>query len=122
MSENKPVRVALASESGARVDQHFGYATRFHVYDIISVGNVRPVETRDTSSWCGNAEAQANASEPFEAAMGLLQDCNVVLAVRFGPCASNALQQNRIAYYEFDGEISQALESLSRMRSRAALR
>jgi predicted Fe-Mo cluster-binding NifX family protein len=117
MSEQNTVRVAAASDNGALVDQHFGYATHFRIYEIDERGETRYIETRETPSWCKNTEAQASASEPFEAALALLHDCQIVLANRFGPCAANALSDKGISYYEYDGAIDNALSRLSKAKA-----
>jgi nitrogen fixation protein NifB len=61
------VRVAVATTSGALVDQHFGHAEEFRIYET-GVGYARFVETRSVARYChGPAECPPDEAVTDEA-------------------------------------------------------
>jgi predicted Fe-Mo cluster-binding NifX family protein len=106
--------VAIASTNGQDINEHFGHAAEFHIFDFLDNGSPVHVEARENPPWCGDAELQANASEPFEKTVAVLSDCQVVLASRFGPCAAQALSSHSIDFFEVDGPAGPAFERLSK--------
>lgn len=75
--------IAVASTDGEKVDEHFGQANRFWIYDVsgsahslIMVRNVRPLSTGDRN-------------HPFDSArmrelMEVLHDCERVYCTKIG--------------------------------------
>ncbi len=52
------MRIAVATDDGQNVDEHFGTARSFQFYDIEG-STIEIKETRSNAPWCGdNAETQ----------------------------------------------------------------
>lgn len=72
------LRMAVATRDGLRVDQHFGQAEDFLVYDV-SGDAAKLVETRKVA-----AHAQGD-EDPRQTILRMLSDCKVLLVAKIGP-------------------------------------
>jgi lactoylglutathione lyase len=77
---NKPLphmRIAIASRDGIRVDQHFGTADSFLVYEVNELGHSL-IETRKV------AEHARGDEDPRDTIKRMLADCPVLLVAKIG--------------------------------------
>lgn len=95
-------RVAFAS-TGEYVDQHFGSARYFQVFDVMD-GKTVFVETRKTMSMC-----QGNCDGGFDHLFQALQDCDAVFASKIGPGAASVMLAKGMRVFEAFGEVAQIL-------------
>ena len=77
------LRVAVATRSGERIDEHFGQAVTFTVYDVDANG-VREIEQRWVEPYCDGPEHCASGDETLQHTLELLADCQMVLCSRIG--------------------------------------
>ncbi len=103
------VRIAITSIDNVLVEQHFGAAVRFQVYEI-GAGEYRFIEARDTSPSCDRGET--NAARRIHHVLDALSDCTAVLASCIGPCAAQELQARGMRYYITYEYIETALRKL----------
>lgn len=78
---NKPMphlRIAIASRDGARVDQHFGQAEEFLVYEVNEIGPTL-LETRAVAA---HARGEEDSRDTI---CRMLADCPVLLVAKIGP-------------------------------------
>ncbi len=80
-------RVAVATQRGGLVDQHFGHAREFLVYDVDRDG-VRLVGRRATGACCGDGDGDDDA---LTVALRALADCDAVLTAKVGHCPRGQL-------------------------------
>jgi lactoylglutathione lyase len=73
------LRIAVASNDDIRVDQHFGHAESFLVYDVSAEG-VTPLARREISAY-----AEGDDEDPRETTRRMLADCKVLLVAKIGP-------------------------------------
>ena len=71
------IRIGLASIDGSYVDQHFGSARYWQIYDIDGSGTF--VETRKTRPTC-NGHCEGG----FEAQLEVLKDCDALFVSKIG--------------------------------------
>ncbi len=78
MDQHVPhLRIAVASRDGARVDQHFGQAEEFLVFDV--------TESGPSLVECRTVEAHARADEDTrDTICRMLADCGVLLVAKIG--------------------------------------
>jgi nitrogen fixation protein NifB len=80
-------RVAVATKGGGLVNEHFGHAREFLVYDVAADGaalaGVRKVER-----YCAGGEGEDRA---LGGVLAALRDCDAVLVARIGRCPREAL-------------------------------
>lgn len=111
------MRVAFASEDGQRVNQHFGHATRFWIWDLDAAGGAALVDVRDNEPSCGPIErADAHAR-----ALDRLGDCDALVVACIGPGALGLVAARGLACYETEDLVASALAELgpeARRRSR----
>lgn len=72
------LRVAIASRDGARIDQHFGQADAFLVYEVNEIGPTL-LETRAIADHARGEE------DPRDTICRMLADCPVLLVAKIGP-------------------------------------
>ncbi len=89
--------VAVASRDGVSVDEHFGHATAFTLYESDGLA-VEKVGTRDIETFCkgsdgcGEDEHEAQLSRIISA----LDGCDAVLALRMGDMPARTLRRRGI--------------------------
>jgi predicted Fe-Mo cluster-binding NifX family protein len=105
------MRVAVASQDRRSIDQHFGQASQFLIYDVSEAGfELR--ETRANQAACG-AVADLGPTDPMQRSADLIGDCDVVLVARIGPCGAERLAARGITAFELNETIEAALRRLS---------
>jgi nitrogen fixation protein NifB len=80
-------RIAVATRQGGLVDQHFGHAREFLVYDVDRSG-ARLVGRRAVDASCSGGEGDDDA---LAAALRALAGCRAVLVARVGRCPAGQL-------------------------------
>jgi len=94
-SEHKPRRVAVASSDGKSVDQHFGHARRFLIYELVD-GNARFVEERKTQNYCMGPEECLSREKRLLALVSMLGDCESIFVSMIGPYPKKRLTEKGI--------------------------
>lgn len=88
-------RFAITSKSGVNIDQHFGHATEYYIYDYNN-GKIKFLEKRETKKYCnGNEDCEDNYSK-IEKIIKTIGDCNVLLTVRIGLSPRTELEKENI--------------------------
>lgn len=105
---SKAVRIALASSDGKVINQHFGHATTFHVFDIVD-NTARFVESRDVNQCCNGGSHKISA---FEKVANTLSDCKAIIVAKIGDGASAFLEGKGFEVFEAPYLISAVLEKL----------
>ncbi len=98
------IRIAAASTNGQRVDQHFGCADQFYVYEV-SQENMQFLEIRKHPERCGG-----RCGESLRASADLLEDCYMIMASRIGPGAWDYLTERGFKIVETQENISDAIK------------
>lgn len=122
MSET--IRVAVASSDGRSIDQHFGWATQFYVYDVTgddaTLVEVRP---RPGAGCGGESIAEEDRSRPARAGhlidslretAVLLEDCAVLLVTRIGEGPAVFLAAEGLRIFEVNIPVDSALQKLGK--------
>ena len=106
-------RVAVASTDGKVVNQHFGRADRFHIFEISDDNTFRHVESRAVKACCHNGEHEQDA---FRAVLEILYDVQAVIVSKIGAGASGFLEANGLTVYEAPYPIEPLMEKIVRER------
>ncbi|TCI02451.1 nitrogenase cofactor biosynthesis protein NifB [Corallincola luteus] len=92
--------IAVASQSGVLIDQHFGHATHFQVYQLTQAGIVRQPD-RDVDQYClGSTECDdesLNQQQRMSTLISSLEGCDQVLCSRIGMGPWQSLEQHGVA-------------------------
>jgi nitrogen fixation protein NifB len=84
---SSPVRVAVATRGGGLVNEHFGHAHEFLVYDVSGSGAAL-VGHRKVSHYCQGGEGDG---DKLEVALRALAGCASVLVAKIGRCPRERL-------------------------------
>ncbi|MFT3951213.1 MAG: NifB/NifX family molybdenum-iron cluster-binding protein [Oscillospiraceae bacterium] len=101
-------RVAVATTDGKVVNEHFGRAKFFTVFDIGENGIVF-AERRDTIAVC--REFSHNESD-FDKVIKLLGDCEAVFVAKIGYGAAAYIIQKGLRVFEAPGFIEDVLQKV----------
>jgi nitrogen fixation protein NifB len=107
-----PVRVAVTSSQGRKVDLHFGHADQFLIFELDGI-QARYVEMRRIAQ-----EDEPADYGDLDRAVELIADCDVLLTMRAGVHARERLRKRGIRCHEHDGGL---LPGLDAVRTGAAL-
>ncbi|HTP49596.1 MAG TPA: nitrogenase cofactor biosynthesis protein NifB [Anaeromyxobacteraceae bacterium] len=80
-------RLAVATKGGGIVNQHFGHAREFQVYEVSRDG-ARFVSVRKVEAYCRGGEGEEDV---LEAVLRALSDCRAVLVAKVGHCPKGRL-------------------------------
>lgn len=111
-----PYRFAVCSRNRTLTDQHFGHATKFHIYDykndVITFMEDRPIE-----QYCHGTSEDKEAGRIYHL-IKAIEDCNCVICMRIGVCPSSALKEKNIDVYTTYNLIEDGIrEAVSRLYS-----
>ncbi|MFZ5639301.1 MAG: nitrogenase cofactor biosynthesis protein NifB [Bacillota bacterium] len=95
----KRYRIAVASKHGKLVDQHFGYAGEFAIYEGDGKTFTR-VETRQVEKYCTGVEECDTGETRRDSIVETLRDCDAVLTMRIGYHAKERLAKKGIISVE----------------------
>ncbi len=100
------IRIAFASTDGAYIDQHFGSARFFQIYDLDGAV-YEPVESRQTKAYC-----QGNCEGGFDHLYEALKDCDAVFVLKIGQGAAAYMIGRGKRVFEAYGAVDEILEQV----------
>jgi len=112
--------VAVASTGGTYVDEHFGRASRFLVFDITEDENIVLKEERNFTPACSCMRGFHDDDALYDNASAF-GDCRCLIASRIGPGALRILSEYGIEGYELPGKIEEAVHRMVQYRKVQAL-
>lgn len=78
--EETSVKVAVASQHGKAIDEHFGHAKRFWIYTVTSTG-CSLLEQREVEHYCHGHTGSQSAMERI---LRTIDDCKAVFVAKVG--------------------------------------
>ncbi len=103
-------KFAVASKSGMLVDQHFGHADEFYIYESDGE-NARFVERRPVSKYCSGNEDCGDSGERMDMILKAVGDCDAVIALRMGDSPMRKLKEKGIEIYITYDSIEHAVKN-----------
>ncbi|MBZ4667626.1 MAG: Dinitrogenase iron-molybdenum cofactor biosynthesis protein [Defluviitaleaceae bacterium] len=98
-------RIGFASIDGAVIDQHFGSARYWQIYDVDS--EARFVETRKTVAKC-----QGHCEGGFDHLLDVLKDCDAIFVLKIGEVAAAVMLPKGKRVFEAEGEVEDILAEI----------
>jgi nitrogen fixation protein NifX len=105
------MKIAVASTNGTEVNQHFGLADQFYIFEKKN-GKTNFIETRKTPEVYENPEIQDFSQERFEKVLDILGDCNVIYSVKIGEEPAVHLKEKGIFPLTYTGTVDKLLKNL----------
>jgi predicted Fe-Mo cluster-binding NifX family protein len=102
--------IAVASKSGTDVDQHFGHAERFLVFDC-AVGQPQLVKEVPVAKYCSFDPDHAFRKPQFQAIVEALTGCSAVVTAMIGDYPRQELEKAGMVHISAVGPIAAALLS-----------
>ncbi|AIQ12498.1 nitrogen fixation protein NifB [Paenibacillus durus] len=105
------VRIAVATRGSNVINQHFGHAKEFLVYDVLE-SDIRLVGVRKVQAYCnGTADCSSGEepSSPLAETLEMLKDCKMLLCSGIGKGPSERLRQAGIIPLIKKGNIDEQL-------------
>jgi len=106
---NKTYRIAAASTDGKTINEHFGKAAVFLIYEIGEKGYTFIEERKVAPLSCDGGHTE----DGILSTLDTLKDCTAVIAVKVGGSVKRALEINGISVFEASGSIDNALVKLT---------
>ncbi|MGB4658288.1 MAG: nitrogenase cofactor biosynthesis protein NifB, partial [Mobilitalea sp.] len=110
--DKNSLRFAVVSKSGMLVDQHFGHAQEFYIYEYTE-GKVVYKEKRIIDKYCKGEEFCEEKDNNMERIIKTLHDCNGVIAARIGNSPKKRLSDQNIKVFEIYDRIEDAIKCSS---------
>ncbi len=102
-------KIAVASSDGIVVNNHFGRAKEFYIYQIDETEQLHFLEKRSLIPVC---EAGNHDNERLRENLEELRDCKYLLVSKIGIGATNMAKSLGIESYEIPGIIEESVEQL----------
>ena len=104
------MRIAVASKSGSEVDQHFGHAERFLLYEF---NRGTPVAAGEVvvEKYCTYDPEHPFRHRQFDAIVAALQGCRVVITAMIGEYPLAELEKAGLKHFTATGPIAVALQA-----------
>ena len=106
--------IAVASKDGKNIDQHFGHAERFLVFDV-SEGAVHLHESRPVDRYCTFDPDHPLRAHLLHDATRKLSDCRAVVIAQIGDHPKGELEKSGIEVFCANGPIETTLLELEKI-------
>jgi MoaA/NifB/PqqE/SkfB family radical SAM enzyme len=112
----KGAKIAVASNDGIRVNEHFGHAAHFQIYEVNDDGIVLS-ENRELTPFCSAPENIKNshhndAITKISTIINTLSDCTIIICTKIGINPRRALESAGFYIFETEGEIKKVLSKI----------
>ncbi|WP_039944184.1 nitrogenase cofactor biosynthesis protein NifB [Thermicanus aegyptius] len=107
-----PFNVAVATKGDGKVNQHFGQAKEFQIFEVSRKG-LKFITVRRVSSYCSGKETCGDHIERMGEIAGMLGDCRYLLCKRIGTEPMNRLREYGIESVMANGSIDDELLRLA---------
>ena len=106
--------IAVASKDGKEVNQHFGHAERFLIYEI-EEETVRLVEERKVERYCRFDPESPMRNHTLHETGDALRGCRAVVCAMIGEAPKIELEKIGIDAYAVEGKICPVLRDLAKV-------
>ncbi|HEY6007665.1 MAG TPA: NifB/NifX family molybdenum-iron cluster-binding protein [Geobacteraceae bacterium] len=100
------LKIAVATSDGQNIDEHFGRAKTFRIFEVEESGAFSLVEERKIIPHCPGDSVVAHAAD---ATVEKLVGVDAVLVNRIGPGAAKSLEARGIRVFALSGPVDRAL-------------
>lgn len=101
-------RIAVASSDGKFVNQHFGQANHFFIYEV-NDNDYKFIEIRKLENTSENFKEDY---DKFSSIIKYLSDCKIVLVSQIGRGAERFLNKNGIQVFDVEEPVDDAIKKL----------
>lgn len=95
-ADSLKVLVAVATKGGGLVNQHFGHAKEFMIYEVDAT-DAKFIGHRKVADYCQGGYGEEAA---LEGIISTISDCKAILAAKVGPCPQKELKKAGLTVIE----------------------
>ena len=106
--------IAVASRDGREINQHFGHAERFLIYNVEG-SEVKLVDEKKFERYCTYDQDHPLRAHILRAIADSLGDCRAVICAQIGQGPQMEMERLGIETFVADGPIKPTLVELSKM-------
>ncbi len=106
--------IAVASKDGKEINQHFGHAERFLIYDV-EQGDARLVDEKTVERYCSYDPEHPLRGHLLKGIAEALQGCRAVVTVQMGEHPKGELESLGIEPFIAGGPIKATLVELAKI-------
>ena len=106
--------IAVASNDGKVINQHFGHVERFLIYEIVD-NKVRLVEERKVERYCRFDPESPMRSHTLKSTADALKGCRAVVCSMIGEAPKIELERLGVEPFVVEGPISLTLLDLAKV-------
>ena len=96
LNNRTKIRVAVATKGGGLVNQHFGHAKEFEIYEV-DREQACCIDRRPVTPYCQGGHGEA---EVLDNIIQMLSDCQALLVSKIGTCPKEQFQAKGIECVE----------------------
>jgi predicted Fe-Mo cluster-binding NifX family protein len=106
--------IAVATKDGKQINQHFGHAVRFLVYEVEG-GSIRLVDEKKVERYCTYDEAHPLRGHVLRGIAEALQGCRAIVCSQIGPAPQEEMSNLGFEVFAIEGEINSSLTELAKI-------
>lgn len=106
--------IAVASRDGISIDQHFGHADRFLIYEVADGGS-RLVDEKKVERYCTYDQDHPLRADLLRAIAEALAGCRVIVCAQIGQRPQMELERLGFDTFVADGPIKPTLAELAKL-------
>jgi predicted Fe-Mo cluster-binding NifX family protein len=106
--------IAVASKDGREINQHFGHAERFLIYDVEN-GEAKLVDERQVERYCSYDPEHPLRGHLLRSIAEALAGCRAVVTAQMGEHPKNELEKLGVEPFETSGPIKGTLVELAKI-------
>jgi nitrogen fixation protein NifB len=106
------MKIAVASTDGQKVDQHFGHAQHFFVYEICD-GMAMMEGARKVKQYCSPDPTHTFADARLAPILEMLSDCRTLYVAKIGDAPKLALEKAGIATTQCTSFVQEILQTIT---------
>jgi predicted Fe-Mo cluster-binding NifX family protein len=106
--------IAVASKDGKEINQHFGHAERFLIYDVEN-GDAKLVDERIVERYCSFDPEHPMRVHLLKGIVDALAGCRAVVTAQMGEHPKNELEKLGVEAFMTSGPIKHTLVELAKI-------
>lgn len=103
--------IAVATKDGKEINQHFGHAERFLIYEVTDTA-VKLVDEKKVERYCSYDEAHPLRGHMLRAISAALDGCKAIVCSQVGQAPQEEMALQGFPVYVLSGGIKPALAEL----------
>ncbi|KAF0219211.1 MAG: dinitrogenase iron-molybdenum cofactor biosynthesis [Geobacteraceae bacterium] len=106
--------IAVASKDGKEINQHFGHAERFLIYDVDGA-DAKLVDEKMVERYCSYDQDHPLRAHLLAAIAGALKECRAVVCAQIGQGPQMEMERLGVDTFVADGPIKATLVELAKL-------